>query len=271
MTGPVVIKLGGLAIEDPSRVRPLLAAIARAHSEDAEGLVVVHGGGNAVTRQLDAHGLETIIVDGVRVTPASHIAQVVGVLAGQVNTSIMAQLCAIGVKAIGLSLSDGGLAMTRPIKRGATDFGCVGEIIDGDGALIRHLHAAGYLPVLSSIGSDADGMLLNVNADSAAGAIARIVSARMLMLLTDVPGVLDAEGELIDSIDETGIEALISTGVIGGGMIPKVRAALAAAHEFGVPVVIASWNEPDSIVKIIQGGAAGTRVVPTVSQGVHLS
>lgn len=269
MTGPIVIKLGGLSVEDPKRSRALLSAIAALHRSDDGGVVIVHGGGKAITRQLEAHGLESEIVDGIRVTPETHIAQVTGVLAGQINKAIAAQLQALGQPAAGLSIGDGGLTVAEPLRTGGVDFGYVGEVKTGDPSLVQGLLRDGFLPVLSPIGRASDGSLLNVNADSAAGAIARIVGARLLILLTDVAGILDESQSLIESIDEPGIESLIDRGVIHGGMIPKVRAALDAARTAKSSTVIASWDDPDALAQIASGAGRGTRLITTRAQGVH--
>jgi acetylglutamate kinase len=138
----------------------------------------------------------------------------------------------------------------------------VGELAGGDGALVKHLLAGGYLPVLSSIAVCESGGFLNVNADDAAAQLAGIIGASGLLLLTDVPGVRGADGTVIESMDTEDAERLIADGTVTGGMIAKVRGAVAAAESGGVPVVIASWADPSALEALAAGASVGTRVRP---------
>lgn len=262
MTGPLVVKLGGALLDDARAFGSVFDALAALHRASAGGLVIVHGGGKAVDRQLERLGLQTERREGIRITPAEVVEQVAAVLAGAMNTQLLGLLLARGVPAVGLTLSDGHLAHARKTTRFAFDPGCVGELTHGKGALVAHLLAGGYLPVLSSIGIDADGGLLNINADDAAAQVAGIIGARGLLLLTDVPGVKDAQGAVIPELDATAAEALIADGTVTGGMIAKVRGAIAAATAGGVPVVIASWADPAALGALATGGRIGTRIDP---------
>jgi acetylglutamate kinase len=200
-----------------------------------------------VDRQLARLGIVTERIEGIRITPPDAIEEIVGVLAGRVNTRLVGMVAAAGGQPVGLSLGDGGLCACRKATRYPFDPGAVGEIDGGDPSVITALLEAGFLPVVSSIGLDADGSFLNVNADDAAAAIARIVGARELALLTDVSGVLDADRRVIPTLDRAAIERLVADGTITGGMIAKVRGALDAAERAGVPVTIASWKDPASL------------------------
>lgn len=261
--GPYVVKVGGAALDRPESAAPLWRALADMQAVAPGGVVLVHGGGAAVDRHLSRLGLVSERRAGLRVTPPEQIGEVVAVLAGAVNTTLVGVLVAMGVRAVGLTLGDGGLTRCEAMRGpGGEDLGRVGRPVDGDPRLIRVLAREGFLPVLSSIGLDAHGGALNVNADDGASGVARVVGARGVVLLTDVPGVLDASGGLIDELTGDEAEALVSSGVVRGGMIVKVRAAVRVAQESGIPAVIASWDSPSDLVRVARGERAGTRIVP---------
>jgi acetylglutamate kinase len=264
MTGraPLVVKLGGALLDDAAAFPGVFDALARIHQLHAGGLVVVHGGGKAVDRQLDRLGIATERREGIRITPPEAVEQVVAVLAGAMNTQLLGLLLSRGASAVGLTLSDGHLARARKTGRFPFDPGRVGELAGGDGALVKHLLAGGYLPVLSSIAVCESGGFLNVNADDAAAQLAGIIGASGLLLLTDVPGVRGADGTVIESMDTEDAERLIADGTVTGGMIAKVRGAVAAAESGGVPVVIASWADPSALEALAAGASVGTRVRP---------
>lgn len=271
--GPIVIKLGGRALDEPFATGPLWVAIAALASRvntasHVPGVILVHGGGSAVDAHLARLGLASERKAGLRVTPDDQIGEVVAVLRGRVNTGLVGLLTSRGVPAVGLGLSDGGACVCTKHEPDGVDLGRVGEVVvpsdePAAGALWRELLDAGRVPVLCSIGLDAQGQPLNVNADDAAAAVARLVGASTLVLLTDVPGVLDATGTPIAETDREGIEALIADGTISGGMIPKARAAASNAETSGVPTVIAAWNRPDHLDALADGAQQlGTRVMP---------
>lgn len=251
---PTVVKIGGAALEDPADRTAIAARLAQLHRGGAR-LVVVHGGGGEVDRLAAALGMETVRREGIRITPPAQMALVAAVLAGRVNTELVAAIAAARVPAIGLTLCDGGLARCRVATGFAFDPGRVGEVADGDTHLLETLGDAGFLPVIASIGCDERGDLLNVNADTAAASLARIADARELLLLTDVPGVRGPDGVTCPELDRPAIEAGIAAGWIQGGMIPKVRGALAAAESSGVGVRIAGWSGDDSGTRILPGTA----------------
>jgi len=250
----VVVKLGGGLLDDAKACAALWAQIADAQ----EPIVVVHGGGASVDELLRALGRPIEKINGLRVTPEADIDLVAGVLAGTLNTRIVAQLHLAGVHAVGLSLGDGpgGTIVERVADK---RLGCVGEVTGGDGKLITLLLGEGYVPVVSSIGIDSGGQLLNVNADAAALGVAGAIGAESVLFLSDVPGILDAGGEVIGSLDADKVEELICSGVISGGMASKARSAVAAVERFGVAAMIASWNEPLDL----HGGGTGTTLRPT--------
>ncbi|GJM18629.1 MAG: acetylglutamate kinase [Phycisphaeraceae bacterium] len=248
MSTLVVVKVSGRPVDDPGACAGLWSALASA-AEQAR-LVVVHGGGVAVDRRLAQLGLVSERRDGLRVTPDEHIGVVTGVLAGEVNRRLVGVLSAAGVDAVGIGVSDAGLCACEPIA----GLGRVGRVAGGDGRVIAALHGAGIVPVVHSIGADADGGELNVNADDAAAGVAAAASADRLVLLTDVAGVLDADGNTIDELDAARVDGLIASGVIAGGMCPKARAALGAGEACGAEVVIGSWHDAAALI----GGAEGT-------------
>lgn len=259
---PIVVKVGGALLDDPARERPLFDALARLHRDRAGGVVLVHGGGVAVDRLLAALGHETVRREGIRLTPPSQMDPIAGVLAGSVNKRLVGHLLAMGLPAVGLCLGDGGLAECAVTDAFDFDPGRVGMVKGGRGRLLEVLLREGFLPCVSSIGIDPKGDLLNVNADDAAAGLARILRARELVLLTDVAGVRGADGAILASIDEPTASRGIEAGWISGGMIAKVRGALAAARVAGVPVRIASWSDAAPLLALAAGGAAmgGTRV-----------
>ncbi|HMN97609.1 MAG TPA: acetylglutamate kinase [Phycisphaerales bacterium] len=268
--GPVVVKLGGLAVDDPTRCPALWPALRELHDAHPAGLVVVHGGAVAVDRMLDRLGLRSERRDGIRLTPEDQIDPITGVLAGSVNTALVGHLRRVGAPAVGLSLGSGGLCRVARSTRCGFDPGRVGEVIGGDGRLVETLLAQDFLPVLSSIGLDDDGRPLNVNADEAAAGIARIVEASALVLLTDVRGVRGADGGYLPTLDGAAIDRLVGAGTIAGGMIPKVRGALDAARLARVPAIIASWSEPEDLLRLARGERAGTWVLPPSERSPRL-
>lgn len=258
--GPLIIKIGGSTLEDRAATASLWPALVELHAARPGGVVLVHGGGKAVDRQLDRMGFTTERREGLRITPEDQIDQVVGVLAGSVNKALVGAIGAAGGRAVGLCLGDGGLARCEQRRGLSFDPGRVGEVTGGDGRLVAVLTGAGFLPVISSIGLDRDGRALNVNADDAAAGLVGVLGASGLVLLTDVPGVMDSAGRVLHELTVERCEAMIASGEIKGGMIPKVRAATRIAAG-GVEVVILS-GDPAGLLSWIRGGAVGTRFVP---------
>ncbi len=261
--GPIVVKVGGAALESPAEAAAIAAAITALHRAWPTGIVVVHGGGTEVDRHLAALGLKSEKRDGIRITPSNQIEEVVAVLAGKMNKRLVGQLQQQGVPAVGLCLGDGFLVRTVKAAHYLFDPGHVGRAVGGDPTLVQTLLPAGFLPVLCSIGLDAQGLPLNVNADDAASDVARLLDATSLMLLTDVPGVLDGAGNLLPQLTAAEIEDRIESGEITGGMVPKVRSAIVTANEAGIPVTIASWRDASKFQNLGRGEWIGTRVFPT--------
>lgn len=238
-----VVKIGGRAQSDPD----LPGAIAAAARAPGVQLVLVHGGGDEVSALQRRLGHEPRFVGGRRVTTPEELDVVRMVLSGLTNKRLVRQLLDAGVPAVGVSGEDGGLLLARRLGDGV--LGAVGEPVAIDRRLLDTLLAAGYVPVISPLARDAGdppgtsgagdhspGSGLNVNGDDAAAAIAVASGAAELLLLADVPGVLDAHGHSLDSIDLDGAGRLVASGIARGGMSAKLDAARRALAG-GVPVV----------------------------------
>jgi acetylglutamate kinase len=264
-SSPIVIKIGGTALEDRSSAPMVWTAVAKLHTQHPGGVVLLHGGGKAVDRHLDRLGFTTERRDGIRITPSEQIEEITAVLAGKINKSIVQQLNTLGINAVGLCLGDGAMLKTVKSTKYAFDPGRVGEVIadpSRKSELLPLLLTAGFLPVLSSIGMDELGFL-NLNADDAAAGIAASLGAKALVLLTDVPGIFDETKTVAREMDSDRIESLVASGHIVGGMIVKARAAAATAISTGVPVVILSGNDPSAIGDWASGKPVGTRILST--------
>jgi acetylglutamate kinase len=190
--------------------------------------IIVHGGGpqiGAVQKQL---GMESTFVDGLRVTDDATMEVVEMVLGGRVNGEIVERVNRAGGRAVGLTGNDGGMLTVRRKLKEGRDIGRVGEIVDVDPSPIKAVADVGFVPVVAPIGVDSEGTTHNVNADEAAGAIARALPAEKLILLTDVEGVKGATGELIPQLSVEEARKLVAEGSIREGMIPKVECCIDA-------------------------------------------
>lgn len=195
--------------------------------------IVVHGGGPQIDATLNRLGIEPRRVDGLRVTDEETMEVVSMVLRGKVNREIVAMLQQHGGRAVGLSGIDDGLLLAEKIAEvqtasGLVDTGRVGAVREVRTDALRALMASNVIPVIAPLAADAEGRPLNINADTVAGEIAAAVGAEKLMLMTDTEGVLDGNGKLIKSLTPAAIEEHKKTGVIAGGMIPKVDCATRA-------------------------------------------
>ncbi|MGH2403981.1 MAG: acetylglutamate kinase [bacterium] len=199
--------------------------------------VLVHGGGPEITRMLERVGKETHFVKGLRVTDADTMEIVEMVLAGRANKTLVTMIGVAGGSAVGLSGKDAGLLRARRLN-GPIDLGLVGEVVEVRGQIIQTISEAGHVPVIASVGVGDEGESLNLNADHVAGALAAALGASKMIILTDVPGVMRADGDgatgLISSLTAAEARRLIADGTIRRGMIPKVEACLAAL-DHGVP------------------------------------
>jgi acetylglutamate kinase len=228
-----VIKLGGSAMEEPEALQATLQDVVFMATVGLRP-VLVHGGGKPIDRAMASAGLEPRKVQGRRYTDDATLEIVVRVLLGQINADIEAQIRQLGGRAVGPHRGAiqylRGERLTLPGADGTPiDLGRVGQVTAVDTALIRDFCAAGVVPLIPSLALDADGGWLNVNADTAAAAVAAHLGAEKLVLLTDTPGILrdrKDEASLIRSLNSEGIQQLIHDRVIDAGMIPKVEACL---------------------------------------------
>ena len=253
MTAPVVLKFGGELLEDSSRMDAVVSAIAEV-SGAGTPLVIVHGGGKEIDAALKAVGIEKRQVDGLRITDERTLDVVVSVLAGVVNTRLVAALSAAGVAAVGLTGADGriGLSVVAPphqaVDGTSVDLGRVGlPTATSDVRLLRTLVNDGFVPVVSSIGATDDGQLLNVNADTMAGHLAAVLKARRLVIAGSTPGVLDEARRTVALLDPAAIEKLVAGGTATAGMIAKLRACEEALTGGVDDVVIVDGRKADAL------------------------
>ncbi|MDQ3096615.1 MAG: acetylglutamate kinase [Chloroflexota bacterium] len=248
--GTVVIKVGGSVAGQTSADADIVAALHDAGTP----LVVVHGGGPLVGEWSTRVGLEPRFERGLRVTDEATRDVALAVLAGLANSRLVAALVQRGVPAVGLSGIDGGLLRA---ERESVDLGLVGRVTLVDSSLVEELIDAGRVPVIAPAALESGtGELLNVNADSVAGAVAASIGARLLAFITDVPGVRGRDGKLIPLLDRTSAGALVEDGTIEGGMLPKVEACLLAASAGCRAAIVASGG--DGLERLLGGGTAGT-------------
>ena len=272
----VVIKYGGHAMGEE--------ALARLFAADAVLLkllgvhpVIVHGGGPQISAMLEKAGVKSTFVDGLRVTDAATMEVAEMVLSGAINKEIASWITQAGatadVRGVGLSGKDARLITAERVRRARkdagsseeeiVDLGFVGEPSRIDPKLIQDLinSADDYVPVIAPIGVGADGQTYNINADTVAGALAGALKAKRMLLLTDVAGVLDPEGEIIRELNLDEARGAIASGVAGGGMIPKLRTAIAAVEAGVEAVVILDGRRPHALlVELFTEHGAGTLV-----------
>jgi acetylglutamate kinase len=250
---PIVVKIGG-------------GALAGGALEDLPGLLandtpvpvaLVHGGGQQLTRLLDALGMPTRFHEGLRVTDEATMTVAEMVFAGEVNKALVRELYAMGVPAVGVSGTDGPTLHVEPVP----GLGRVGSVIRVESHLVETLWTGGFVPVMAPLGIGPEGAY-NVNADSAAAALAVGLGAGHLFFLTDVDGLLDG-GEAVPALAPEECEGYVEKGLAVGGMVPKLRAAAEAARE-GIEARIVNGNKRGLLARAI----AGERIGTLISEGV---
>lgn len=265
-----VIKYGGHAMGDDE--------LAKLFAEDVVLLkhvginpIVVHGGGPQIAEMLERLKIQSSFIDGLRVTDAATVEVVEMVLAGTINKQIAAAINGAGGFAVGLSGKDGNLIQAAKLRRTKRDpdsniekildLGFVGEPRQISTHVLEVFEQSDMIPVIAPIGGGEKGETFNINADTAAGAIADAMSARRLLLLTDVAGVLDEKGELIPKLTASEARALIGSGVIAGGMIPKVETCLRAVDGDVDAAVIIDGRVPHALLlELFTQHGAGTLI-----------
>ena len=269
----IVVKFGGHAMVDP--------ALAQKFARDMVMLkvcglnpIVVHGGGPQINRMLDKMAVKAEFREGLRVTDEETMSIVEMVLAGSINKSIVASIQQAGGRAVGISGKDGNLMVAERYVKKKTDpvtgkiveidFGFVGEPARVNIEILQTIMKSDAIPVIAPIGVGWEGETYNVNADTAAGAIATATQAKRLLLLTDVAGVLDKDKTLISELKIGEIAGLIANGTITGGMIPKVESAVAVVESGVEGVIILDGRVPHSVLlELLTPHGVGTRVSRT--------
>ena len=265
----IVIKYGGNAMTDES-LKGSFARDVVLMKLVGMNPVVVHGGGPQIGQLLDRIGKKSEFVEGLRVTDSETIDVVEMVLGGLVNKDIVALINGHGGRAVGLSGKDGGLIRARKLvlrKEGASDedetveLGFVGEIESINPAVVDTLDEGDFIPVIAPIGIGEDDKTYNINADTVAGKLAVTLGAEKLILLTNTPGVLDQQGELLTGLSESRVQELIQEGVITGGMLPKVRCALDAVSGGVRTATISDGRVPHAtLLETLTDQGVGTQI-----------
>lgn len=251
----LVIKVGGAFMQAHQQALELLRVIKQL--QQTRPVVLVHGGGPMVEELLQALGLTSNKINGLRVTPAEHMAYIAGALAGTANKQLCGLAINAGLSPVGLCLADGNMVNCEQIS---PELGAVGNARANQATLLDTLLKQDFLPIISSIGSDSQGNLLNVNADQAATVVAQLLNAD-LYLLSDVAGVLDANKQLLTSLNNEQIDVLVGQQVIRDGMQVKVQAALDASETLQRPVTIASWQQAESLLGLLDQSDVGSKII----------
>lgn len=258
----IVVKYGGAAMDT--------VGLASSFAEDVSLLqsagitaVVVHGGGPQVTNLSERLGIETTFVDGLRVTDAATLDVATMVLAGKLNTEVVASLVTGGVRAVGLSGVDGGLLLAR--KQSGPDLGFVGEVVHVNADVLRTLTDQRFVPVVASIAVDeTTGQAYNVNADVVASQLAIELGAEKLVFINDVPGLIGPAGDLLSELSAAQcLELLAHPGVVEGGMIPKLESAVASlAAGVGRVHLVDGRVEHSLVLEMFTPEGVGTMITP---------
>jgi len=253
----VVVKFGGHAMGDPALFKTFAADMVLLKQVGTNPLVV-HGGGPQIGDMLKRMAIKSEFIDGLRVTDRATVEVVEMVLAGSINKSIVAAINEAGGRAVGISGKDANLIRVTKLTRTKidpdsniekiVDLGFVGDPSEIDVTLLNTLTAGGFIPVIAPVGLGADGETYNINADTAAGAIAGASDARRMLMLTDVEGVLDSTGALIPELTVANARALIKSGTITGGMIPKVETCIESVEAGAGAAVILGGRIPHAVL-----------------------
>ncbi len=266
----IVVKYGGHAMGDHLLAEQFGADIALLKLVGLNP-VVVHGGGPQINAMLARLAIQSTFIDGLRVTDAAMVEVVEMVLAGTVNKQVAGLISRAGAMAVGISGKDGGLIRARKLQRTtrdpdsrierALDLGFVGEPVQIDVGVIYALTGAGIIPVIAPIGMGDDGQTYNINADTVAGFIAGALKATRLLMLTDVPGVLDHDRQPIAELSVADVHAGIASGMISGGMIPKVENCLEAVQRGARGAVILDGRVPHAcLLELFTEAGPGTLI-----------
>ncbi|MGJ8564324.1 MAG: acetylglutamate kinase [Alphaproteobacteria bacterium] len=256
----IVIKFGGHAMGSPELTRDFATDVVLLKQFGIRP-VIVHGGGPQIGRMLERLNIKSEFVDGLRVSDIETVEIAEMVLSGAINKSLVSAINAAGGRAVGISGRDARLITAKAMRE---DLGFAGEPVDTNVEVLDVLAAAdpGFIPVVSPISAGIDEGTYNVNADTAAGVLAGALGASRLMLLTDVAGVMDNDGNLLTQLSRADAQGLIKSGVAKGGMIPKLETAMAAV-EAGVDgvVILDGRRSHGLLVELFTDHGAGTIVL----------
>ena len=259
---PLVVKIGGSTLGSHDTSLNDLVTL------QGEGLdvVVVHGGGNIISQWMQRQGIAPRFVNGLRVTDASSLDIVVAVLAGLINKELVSQLHQLGGRAIGISGIDSGLLEAYIAN---PDLGFVGEISRVNEEPLRAILDSGYIPLVAPVamhchdGSEHSGKPLNINGDTVAGELAYALGAERLVFLTDVAGVMDGSRRVLRRLDRRRADILFQSGVVQGGMIPKLAASLRALERTPVADIV-DGRLPGALLDCVRGRSSGTTIVAKI-------
>jgi len=254
-----VIKYGGAAMEEESLKKEFAKDVVLLKYVGIDP-IIVHGGGPEIGRLLKELKIPSSFVDGLRVTDDKTLEIAEMVLSGHVNKEIVKNINDMGGKAIGLSGKDGRLLVAKQVEN--KEIGYVGEVVEVGVDILKDISRHGYIPVVAPISDGVDGHSYNINADSAAGSIAKAMSAEKLILLTDVEGVLDKEGTLFSTLKEKEVTRLIENKTISGGMIPKVMCCLDAIRGGVLETHVVDGRVAHAILlEIFTDSGVGTEII----------
>ena len=255
---PLVVKIGGSTLGSHDTSLKDLVTL----QQQGVDVVVVHGGGPVISQWMQRQGIPPRFVNGLRVTDAESLDIVVAVLTGLINKELVSALHGLGGRALGISGIDAGLLEARVAN---PELGYVGEITRVNPEPLRAILDSGYIPMLAPLamqtqdGSTHAGGPLNINGDTVAGELARALGAQRLIFLTDVPGIMDANGRVLARLDRRRASLLLHSDVVRGGMIPKLEACLRALENSPVADIV-DGREPGALLNCVQGRSGGTRI-----------
>ena len=266
----VVVKYGGHAMGDPELAECFAKDIVLLEQSGVKP-IVVHGGGPQIGALLDRLNIKSEFADGLRVTDAATVEVVEMVLAGSINKQIVAEINRLGGRACGISGKDANLMIARKLERRVrdpesntervVDLGFVGEPEQVNPRILEVITGGDLIPVVAPLGTSRNGVTYNINADTFAGALAAAMKARRLLLLTDVAGVLDRNGKLIEKLTVSEARRLIADGTITGGMIPKVESCIDVVEAGVEGVVIINGRVPHAVlIELFTQHGAGTLI-----------
>lgn len=256
---PIVVKIGGSTLGSHDTSLKDLVTL----QKQGLNVVVIHGGGNVISEWMQRQGIPPRFVNGLRVTDAPSLDIVVAVLTGLINKDLVCLLHQLGGQAIGISGIDGGILEAHIAN---PELGFVGEITRVNHKPIQTITSSGFIPMIAPLamhqhdGSPHAGKPLNINGDTVAGEVARAMNAERIIFLTDVAGVMDGNGRVLNNLDRRRANILRQSGVIRGGMIPKLEACLIALENVPQAEII-DGTQPEALLNCVQGNSTGTKIV----------